>query len=52
MGLSAELNHPDYDTRIAIIKNKLYRDGVEMPEDIIEFWPTISKPTSGNWKVL
>jgi len=36
-GLSAELNHPDYDTRVAIIKNKLYRDGVEMPEDIIEF---------------
>jgi chromosomal replication initiator protein len=36
-GLSAELNHPDYDTRIAIIKNKLYRDGVEIPEDIIEF---------------
>lgn len=36
-GISAELNHPDYDTRIAIIKNKLYRDGVEMPEDIVEF---------------
>jgi len=36
-GLSAELNHPDYETRIAIIKNKLYRDGVQMPEDIVEF---------------
>ena len=36
-GLSAELNHPDYETRVAIIKNKLYRDGVEMPEEIIEF---------------
>lgn len=36
-GLSAELSHPDYDTRVAIIKNKLYRDGVEMPENIIEF---------------
>ncbi len=36
-GLSAELNHPDYDTRVAIIKNKLYRDGVEMPEEIVEF---------------
>ena len=36
-GLSAELNHPDCETRIAIIKNKLYRDGVEMPEDIVEF---------------
>ena len=36
-GLSAELNHPDYETRIAIIKNKLYRDGVQMPVDIVEF---------------
>lgn len=36
-GLSAELNHPDYETRVAIIKNKLYRDGVEMPDDIVEF---------------
>ena len=36
-GLSAELQHPDFETRISIIKNKLYRDGVEMPEDIIEY---------------
>ena len=36
-GLSAELGAPDYDTRVAIIKDKLYRDGVEMPENIIEF---------------
>lgn len=36
-GLSAELQHPDTLTRISIIKNKLYRDGVDMPEDIIEF---------------
>ncbi|MGB0948660.1 MAG: chromosomal replication initiator protein DnaA [Marinirhabdus sp.] len=36
-GLSAELNHPDYDTRIAIIENKLYRDGVEMPDEIVAF---------------
>ena len=36
-GLSAELQHPDFETRVSIIKNKLYRDGVEMPEDIVEF---------------
>ncbi len=36
-GLSAELQHPDTETRISIIKNKLYRDGVDMPEDIVEF---------------
>ena len=36
-GLSAELQNPDYETRISILKNKLYRDGVEMPEDIIDY---------------
>ncbi len=36
-GLSAELHQPDFETRVSIIKSKLYRDGVEMPEDIIEF---------------
>ena len=36
-GLSAELQIPDYETRISILKNKLYRDGVEMPDDIIEY---------------
>ncbi|QWX82569.1 chromosomal replication initiator protein DnaA [Cellulophaga sp. HaHaR_3_176] len=36
-GLSAELQNPDYETRISILKNKLYRDGVEMPNDIIEY---------------
>ncbi|WP_036385445.1 chromosomal replication initiator protein DnaA [Muricauda sp. MAR_2010_75] len=35
-GLSAELQSPDYETRVSILKNKLYRDGVEMPEDIID----------------
>ncbi|WP_350288257.1 chromosomal replication initiator protein DnaA [uncultured Croceitalea sp.] len=35
-GLSAELQAPDYETRVSILKNKLYRDGVEMPEDIID----------------
>ncbi|MDT7830646.1 chromosomal replication initiator protein DnaA [Pricia sp. S334] len=36
-GLSAELQNPDYETRVSILKNKLYRDGVEMPEDIIDY---------------
>ncbi|MDN3665447.1 chromosomal replication initiator protein DnaA [Algibacter miyuki] len=36
-GLSAELQHPDFETRVSIVKNKLYRDGVEMPEDIIDY---------------
>jgi chromosomal replication initiator protein len=36
-GLSAELQTPDYETRVSILKNKLYRDGVEMPDDIIDY---------------
>ncbi|WP_424494681.1 chromosomal replication initiator protein DnaA [Salinimicrobium sp. GXAS 041] len=36
-GLSAELQHPDFETRISIIQNKLYRDGVDMPNEIMEF---------------
>jgi len=36
-GLSAELQNPDYETRISILKNKLYRDGVEMPDEIVEY---------------
>ncbi|MEM1339198.1 MAG: chromosomal replication initiator protein DnaA [Bacteroidota bacterium] len=35
-GLSAELQSPDYETRVSILKNKLYRDGVEMPEEIVD----------------
>lgn len=36
-GLSAELQSPDYETRVSIVKNKLYRDGVEMPDEIIDY---------------
>ncbi|SDI20326.1 chromosomal replication initiator protein DnaA [Winogradskyella thalassocola] len=36
-GLSAELQTPDFETRVSILKNKLYRDGVEMQDDIIEY---------------
>ena len=36
-GLSAELQKPDLETRISIVNNKLYRDGVEMSDDVIEY---------------
>ena len=36
-GLSAELQSPSYETRISILENKLYRDGVEMPSEVIEY---------------
>jgi chromosomal replication initiator protein len=36
-GLSADLQFPDLETRIAIIHKKLYNDGVDMPEEVIEY---------------
>lgn len=36
-GLSAELQSPDYETRVSILKNKLYKDGVEMDDQIVEY---------------
>ncbi len=36
-GLSAELQTPDYETRIAILENKMYRDGLEIPQEIVEY---------------
>lgn len=48
-GLSAELQIPDYETRISILTNRLYRDGVEVPEEVIEF---IAKNIKSNVREL
>ncbi len=36
-GLSADLQIPTIETRIAILKNKLYRDGIEMDDEVVEY---------------
>lgn len=36
-GLSADLQIPDFETRIAILENKMYKDGIELPKDVVEF---------------
>lgn len=36
-GLSADLQLPDFETRIAILENKMYKDGIELPRDVVEF---------------
>ena len=36
-GLSAELQNPSYETRVSILKNRLFRDGVEINNEVIEF---------------
>lgn len=35
-GLSADLQTPDYETRLAILKHKIEKDGIEMPEEVLE----------------
>jgi chromosomal replication initiator protein len=39
-GLSADLQAPDFETRIRILKHKTYHDGIDMKEDIIEYIAT------------
>src|SRR5206468_7291596 len=36
-GLAADLQMPDLETRIAILKKKMYLDGIELGDDIIEY---------------
>ena len=36
-GLSADLQAPDLETRIAILKKKMYIDGIELPNEIVEY---------------
>jgi chromosomal replication initiator protein len=36
-GLAADLQAPDLETRIAILQKRLYNDGIEMPEDVLEY---------------
>lgn len=36
-GLAADLQPPDLETRIAILQKKLYSDGIEMPEEVVEY---------------
>jgi chromosomal replication initiator protein len=36
-GLSADLQMPDYETRVSILKRKLYNDGIIVPEEVIDY---------------
>jgi chromosomal replication initiator protein len=36
-GLAADLQTPDLETRIAILHSKLKKDGLQMPEEVIEY---------------
>ena len=36
-GLSADLQMPDYETRLAIMEQKMYADGIELSREVIEY---------------
>ena len=39
-GLSADLQSPDFETRIAILKHKTYKDGINISDNVIEYIAT------------
>ena len=39
-GLLADLQKPDFETRLAILKKKAYNDGIELHDDIFEYLAT------------
>ncbi len=36
-GLAADLQVPNLETRIAILQKRLYKDGIEMPQEVVEY---------------
>lgn len=36
-GLTADLQQPDYETRVAIIQRKMQADGINIPDNVIEY---------------
>ncbi len=36
-GLAADLQAPAYETRLAILDQKMYADGIELPREVVEF---------------
>jgi len=36
-GLSADLTTPDLETRIAILQKKMYSNGIELPDEVVEY---------------
>ena len=36
-GLTADLQQPDYETRVAIIQRKMQSDGIPIPDNVIEY---------------
>jgi chromosomal replication initiator protein len=48
-GLTVDIQPPDYDTRLAILKSKARQKGITIPADVLAF---IAKETQSNIRVL
>lgn len=36
-GLTADLQIPDFETKMNILRKKIYKDGIEIPEEVLEY---------------
>ncbi len=36
-GLTADLQIPDFETRMNILRKKIYKDGIDIPEEVLEY---------------
>lgn len=36
-GLTADLQNPDFETRMEILRRKIYKDGIDLPEEVLEY---------------
>lgn len=36
-GLTADLQPPDFETRVAILQKKMYTDGIELPSEVVDY---------------
>ena len=49
-GLTVDIQPPDFETRIAILRSKADRAGRQVPDEILEQSPARCSPTSASWK--
>jgi chromosomal replication initiator protein len=48
-GLTADLLAPDFETRMEILRRKVYKDGIELPDEVLEY---IASHVSNNIREL
>jgi len=48
-GLTADLQTPDFETRMEILRRKVYKDGITLPEEVLEY---IASHVSNNVREL